>query len=415
MEQPYYWWHAYGHFDDGENNGPHLGQVIKHYRKMSGISKVDLAAAFHCTTRYIEMIESDKNISMPELISRRKLLARLLQIPPVLLGLSPLVVTDEAKINPALYPLLEHEPLDIRRVAFYEGILTLSWEAYYTSSIGRAAKNIMFCLELLDEEVKRATGVQHDQLDALRSKFYRLAALVSRECAQIDTALEQINTSFSLASRLRNAELIATSLIGRVRIRYHKQEYEEALEDAEDACKYADAGLLRDPLKGKCYQMAGEAQAYLAVDNRSLQEKSLAYFDKAGRVARKGNLDPDDTFVKTDLTSIYIERAKALRIFRRYDEAHDAFAIARKKLSPELTRWKINLLIEEAKTYCAERDVTSCCSCLADAVPLVRAIGLQNRERVIQSLLAQCKEWEPTDRSVRYLEKILRQPVTVNA
>ncbi len=410
MEQPYYWWHAYGRFDSGENNGPHLGQVIKHYRKMSVISKADLTAAFHCTTRYIEMMESDKNLSMPELISRRKLLAQLLQIPPVLLGLSSLVVADEAKIDPALYPLLKHDPLDIRCVAFSEGILTLSWEAYYTSSIERAAKNISFCLELLDEEVKNASrGVLRDQLDAMCSRFYRLAALVSRECVQIDVASEQIKISFTLASRLRNAEPIASSLIGRVRIRYHKQEYEGALADAKDACKYADAGLLRDPLKGKCYQMAGEAQAYLAKDNRVLQEKSLAYFDKAGRVARKGNLEPDSGFVKTDLTSIYIEQAKALRIFRRYDEAHDAFAVARKKLSPELTRWNVNLLIEEAKTYCAERDVTSCCISLIDAVPLVHAIHLQNREKVIQSLLTQCKEWEPTNRTVQHLEKLLRQ------
>lgn len=239
--------------------------------------------------------------------------------------------------------------------------------------------------------------------------------LVSRECAQIDTASQQIDTSFTLASRLRNAELIASSLIGRVRIRYHKQEYEEALADAEQACEYADAGLLRDPLKGKCYQMAGEAQAHLAQHSRTLQEKSLAYFDKAGRVARKGNLEPDSSFVKTDLTSIYIERAKALRIFRRYDEAHNAFAVARKKLSPELTRWNVNLLIEEAKTYYAERDVTSCCISLIDAVPLVCAIHFQNREKVLQSLLAQCKTWEPTNRTVQHLEKLLRQTAPATA
>lgn len=53
MEQPYYWWHACSYFNGGENNGPHVGQVIKHYRKMSGTSNADLAAAFHCTTRYI--------------------------------------------------------------------------------------------------------------------------------------------------------------------------------------------------------------------------------------------------------------------------------------------------------------------------------------------------------------------------
>jgi hypothetical protein len=415
MDRPYHWWYAYGHFDAGEHNGPHLGQVVRHYHNMSGMSKADLAAVLHCTSRYVEMMESEKNISMPELLSRRKVLAQVLQIPPVLLGLSSLVVADKGEIDSVLSPLLEGTPLDARHLAFYEGILALSWETYYTSSIGRAAENISFCLELLDNERKNTTGVQHDQIDAMRSRFYRLAALVSREWAQIDTAFAQINTALDLAIRLRNAELVASSLVGRIRIRYHKQEYEDALADAEHACSYADAELLRDPLKGKCYQMAGEAQAYLAGNSRILQDKSLTYFDKAGRVARKGNLEPDGSFVKTDLTSIYIERAKALRIFRRFDEAHGALALARKKLSPELTRWRINLLIEEAKTYFAEHDVAGCCSSLIDAVPLVRAIHLQTREKSIQLLLEQCKKWEPTNRTVQQLEMVLREAPATSA
>ena len=36
--------------------------------------------------------------------------------------------------------------------------------------------------------------------------------------------------------------------------------------------------------------MAGESQAYLAGDNKELQEKSLTYFNKAAQIARKGNL-----------------------------------------------------------------------------------------------------------------------------
>jgi hypothetical protein len=134
-------------------------------------------------------------------------------------------------------------------------------------------------------------------------------------------------------------------------------------------------------------------------------EKSLTYFYKAGRIARKGTLESDGSFVKTDLTSIYIERAKALRLFRRFDEAHNAFAIARKNLSPELTRWQVNLLIEEAKTYFAEGDVTSCCSSLIDAIPIVRAIQLQSREEPIRSLLEKCKNREPRNDAVIRLEK----------
>src|SRR5260370_36694366 len=152
--------------------------------------------------------------------------------------------------------------------------------------------------------------------------------------------------------------------------------------------------------------MAGEAQAYLAGDDKILQDKSLTYFYKAGRIARKGNLEPDGSFVKTDLTSIYIERAKALRLFRRFDEAHNALAIARKNLSPELTRWQVNLLIEEANTYFAQGDFSSCCYSLIEALPIVRAINLPSKEEKITELYECCSKREPTSSVVKTLGKM---------
>src|SRR2546425_961157 len=313
MSKPYYWWSVYGHFEPGEGNCPHIGQVIRYYRKLRGLSKEELATILTCTKRYVEMLESDQNVTMPELISRRILLAKALQIPPILLGLSSLALRNEGENTVSLSEILTTEATaDVRTMAFYEGMLALGWEFYYTSSIQRAAKTIDFCFEMLNDEAQDAKGIQHDQFDAMRCRFYRLSALVARERMDIDKALEHINEAVSLALRLRNVELIAASLVGRIRIYFYHQQYQQALQDAETACAYADAGLLRDPLKGKCYQMAGEVQAYLAGEDKTLQDKSLSYFDKAGRVARKGNLEPDGSFVKTDLTSIYIERAKVL-------------------------------------------------------------------------------------------------------
>lgn len=396
----------YGYFAPGEGNFPHTGQVIRYYRKMCGLEKGALAIILGCTKRYVEMLESDQNRVMPQLISRRVLLAKTLHIPSILLGLSSLTLYEKENATPLLSEFLEADSItDVRRMAFYEGMLALSWEFYYTSSVERAAKNIDFCFETLNEEAKNATGVQCDQFNAVRCRFFRLAALIARERMEINKAFDYINEAVSIALRLKNAELMAASLVGRIRIHYHKQQYEQALQDAEAACFYADNDLLHDPLKGKCYQMAGEAQAYLAGESKTLQDKSIAYFDKAGRVARKGNLEPDGSFVKTDLTSIYIERAKAFRLFRRFHEAHNAFAIARKNLSPELTRWQVNLLIEEAKTYFAEGDVTSCCTSLIDALPIVRAVQLQNREQPIRSLLERCKKMESHNEAMLRLEK----------
>jgi len=111
--------------------------------------------------------------------------------------------------------------------------------------------------------------------------------------------------------------------------------------------------------------------------------------------------------VKTDLTSIYIEKAKALTLFKRFSEAHNALAIARKNLSPELTRWQVNLLSQAATTYFAEGDISSCCYSLEEVLPLVRALNLPDKEQRIVSLFARCKEKAPNNKEVQNLEKIV--------
>lgn len=158
--------------------------------------------------------------------------------------------------------------------------------------------------------------------------------------------------------------------------------------------------------------MAGESQAHLAGNDKDLQEKSLTYFSKAAQIVRKGNLEPDGSFVKTDVTSVYIERAEALTLFGRFDEAHNALAIARKNLSPELTRWQINLLIEEAKTYFAQGDISSCCYSLVEALPMVRAINLPSKEGKITDLYGYCNEREPGNSVVKRLGKMVTAKVS---
>src|SRR5690242_11637154 len=83
------WWYIYGPFDPGENNLPHLGQVIRYYRELRQWKVKDLADALGQSPRHVYEIESSAN--MPELISRRQAISNLLKIPPVLLGLSVII------------------------------------------------------------------------------------------------------------------------------------------------------------------------------------------------------------------------------------------------------------------------------------------------------------------------------------
>jgi tetratricopeptide (TPR) repeat protein len=405
MTNLHYWWYVYGYFTPGVNNLPCTGEVIRYYIALSNLSKETLASLLSCTERYIEMLKSPNNKDMPQLLPRRILLAKTLHIPPILLGLSSVTLLEWGEGSSMEAEATGQDTVaSTETMTFYEGMLALSWELYYTSSVQKAAKSIDAAFEKLNTYFKDATGVKRDQYDAMRCRFYQLYSLISREQMDIDKAITYQNQAVALALRLRNAELIASSLLRRARAYHHLPERELALKDALDALSYAD--LSRPPLRGKCYQMAGESQAYLAGNNTALQEKSLAYFNTAAKIARKENMEPDGSFVKTDITSISIERAKALTLFGRFEEAHNALTIARKNVSPELTRWQVNLLIAEAETSFAEGDVSSCGYSLLDALPIARALNLPSKEECIYNLYARCRNCEPGSSVVKKLEKM---------
>jgi tetratricopeptide (TPR) repeat protein len=354
-----------------------------------------------------EMPHSDNGPKdMPKLLPRRILLAKALHIPPILLGLSSITLYEWGDSRPVAEGGIGMDAVaSTETMTFYERMLSLSWELYYTSSVHKASDSITDAVQKLNTDFENATGVKKDQYDAMRCRFYQLQSLVSKDRNEVEQAIDHQNQAVAIAFRLKNAELIASSLLRRARAYHRVPERDLALKDAVDALPYAD--LSRDPLKGKCYQMAGESQAYLAGNNKDLQEKSLGYFNKAAQIARKGNLEPDGSFVKTDLTSIYIERAQALALFGRFEEAHNALAIARKNLSPELTRWQVNLLIEEATTYFAQGDISSCCYSLIEALPIVRAINLPSKEQKISTLYEHCSERDPNSSLVKKLGKMV--------
>ena len=406
MDDPYYWWYIYGHFGPGEDNLPCIGEVIGYYFALSGLSKQELARTLQWTERYIEMLKSPNNEDMPKLLPRRILLAKALHIPPILLGLSSITLFNWGDGATPTEETVGHEAVAApSTMQSYERLLALSWELYYTSTVQKAADSIDEAFQTLNMEFAHATGVKKDQYDAMRCRFYQLYSIVLRDRMETDQAIEYENKAVAISLHLKNAELIASSLLRRARILIRQKQYDLALKDAVNALPYAD--LSRDPLKGKCYQMAGEAQGYVAGNDLELQHRSMNFFTKAAQVARKGNLEPDGSFVKTDITSIFIEKAEALTLFGQYDEAHNALAIARKNLSPELTRWQVNLLLAEAGTYLVEKDVNSCCITLLEALTVARAIQLPSKEQRISAMYRQCQTLEPGNFALKKLEKAL--------
>lgn len=383
MADNHYWWYAYGYFEAGKDNLPHFGQVFAHYRKLSGWSKAQAASALKCTERYIEMLESDKNVNMPKSTPRRAALAKMLKIPPVLLGVA-LVGQEEDRVHASVNSTGAQAAFDSQTMIFYEDMLASCWELYYTSSVHSATKNIDLWLNFLQNQVKKVSGVKRDQLLSLLCRFYQLSSLAARDRYDLNRALADEKQAVGIAFELGNAELIASSLLRRTRIYLGQGEYQLALQDAEAAIPYADRS--RAPLKGKVYQITGEAYGRIAGKNQAIQKKSLSYFDQVGRIVRKGKIEADGSFARLDVTSLYIERAEALRQFGHFNDAHDALAIARTNLSPQLTRWHINILLEEAEAYYAQGGRDDSATIALDALKLINALRLDGKKARIRRL-----------------------------
>jgi tetratricopeptide (TPR) repeat protein len=404
----YYWWYAYGRFAPGEENLPLIGDVIRYYLSISGWSIKEAAKRLEYTERYLKMLISERNRAMPQLLSRRIFLAKALRIPPVLLGLSSVTLYgwgDGSTLSTQVaHAITDGGAASAETMLECERMLGMSWELYYTSTVQKAAVSIEENLQKLVSASINASGVKKDQYDAMLCRFYQLSSLVARDQMQFTRSVEDEYKAVEIAFRLKNAELIASSLLRRARIYIRQKDYVLAYQDAMQMLPYAD--LSRDPLKGKCYQMAGEATGYIGVNDLILQKKSMDYFNKALRIAQKGDMTPDGSFVRTDITSILIEKADALILFGRIADAHDALAMAREHLSPEQNRWKINLLLSEARAYLAERNVTNCCRALIEAMSIIRAINLSAKKDRVLSLLEECRQLDPQNPEVQQLEML---------
>ena len=263
-----HWWYIYGPFDPGENNLPHLGQVIRYYRELRNWKAKDLADAIGQSPRHVYEIESSPN--MPELISRRQALSNLLKIPPVLLGLA--IVIPGSDIDHQLDEIAGVVSIiDSQTMSMYESMLASSWELYYTSSALRAANNIDHWLHYLTNAAKEARGVQRDQLISLLCKFYQLSSVAARDRMDTQRALKDGKKAVDLAFHLENPELIAASLFRRARTYIQQQKYDAAIHDLKSAQPYADKS--RDPLKGYVYQTTAETYSLVADEDRQIQRK----------------------------------------------------------------------------------------------------------------------------------------------
>lgn len=389
--QHLFWWEIYGPFRAGSDGLPHMGDVFSQYFEQSGLTTEQIAEKAGYTVRYIQQIKNHENVNQPGQWERRRFFAKLFHIPPALLGIASVTVGDEH--------LAPHE------MQHYESLLGMCWQMYYTSDVTHAASGVKLALAELNQAASSSAGIKRDQIDYMRTRFYQVQSVVSRDQGHHDEALASISTALTLSEKLGTPSLLASSLLRHARVLLGIEKYADAYADAMRMLPYAER--CSDALQGKCYQMAGEATSFVAGADRLLQQKSMNYFNQALKIARKGKLEPDDSFVRTDVTSILIEKADAQRMFGQLEDALDTLAIARKHVSPEQHRWLINLASTEISIYLDMGKIEEACQLLQENWPLVKAVNIPSKSNAMLSFYDQAVLLSPDHPSVLALGRTI--------
>lgn len=383
----YRWWYAYGPFRDGDEGLPHTGDVLRYYAELRKQNIDTIADKLKRSRRTIFQWLSKGNRMKPDDLKSRREIFQLLGIPFVLGGMA----NASEIVTPAI----------IAEQSRWEHLLSLAWALYNDSSVTKARGALESHIAELEKLYEGSQGPSRTQYDALRCRYYQAYSLVLRDGLELDHAIDYTTRALTIGLKLDNAELIASSYLRRARARIGKRDYQAAYQDAMAMLKYAD--LSRDPLQAKCYQMAGEATSHIAEDDDMLQAKSIGYFDKAGKIIRSGDLTPDGSYVTSDITTLYIERARALLLFGRHREALNAVQVAWKALSPSQSRWHLNLLITEARIYIAAKKIDQATTMLEEADKLARDLGIQSKQGYVRELALRCEGIIPGNERVRRL------------
>jgi DNA-binding SARP family transcriptional activator len=305
----------------------------------------------------------------------------------------------------------KREHVDRYNMSMYERLLASGWQASYTHSIQHASGLVSCGLDMLNDALKDASGMQRFQINAMRSRFYRLSSIVVRDRLDFVQAAADEQLAIDLACELDDAELIAAALNTRAGTYIRQRRYGLALEDIERALPYADRS--RDILKGVVYSTTSLIRSHIKGYEKDMQMHILRDLDTVSVIASKKRLEQDSSFLKLNQAGIQIERAKVLMQFevfkdldqRDFKQARHAFACAHEVLQPELVSWQANILLEEADLDLAEHDIDSCCRRAIQAWQIARTIHSPSKEKRIRHLYIQCQQLAPNHLQVSRLGK----------
>jgi transcriptional regulator with XRE-family HTH domain len=405
----WYWWSRYGSFAAGVGNLPHMGEVIAFYRAKRYKSQTEFAIASGFSKRSVEEWESSV---FTHDHSRRIFLAKMLRIPPALLGLDwRLVVFDN---NKGEYKDPFSHMVDlIEEDAYYayEDILVMGHEYIHNGGPIDIAYRVDRRLRKLAEIARNARATDEDAWKSLLCRYYQLSTRIKQQCLVDDTAASKhAALAVELAIDLQDAELIASAFVNSACTNTQQGKLDGARKDIAAAMECADR-VRNGPLKGNIYLESANITTPFAINDSTLQNQCRAWQDKAANMLYKGILEPDESFFRFNLSAVHHEKAKTLLHWQKTRDDRKAvrskLAAAIETLSPDLNVWKSYYYMTEAHLNLADHDPEGSAQSGKEALKVAKAMHSKMEEENVGSLYYELNEQAPNNPYVCNLGVVL--------
>jgi transcriptional regulator with XRE-family HTH domain len=407
----FYWWSRYGDFSPGVGVLPHMGHVIAHYRKQRYRTQAECAKAAGVILRTVQEWETAIMTNDQE---RRIVLAKLLKIPPALLGLDWRLVyyqdntgTQEAPSEQWVHLLEEDSFYN------YEDLLIAAWEMMYSGRLLVIAGRFERRLSKLVKIVKEAAAQNKEAWLWILAQFYLIASIIAKYRGKDEQhqqqAMSATASAMQIAQQLDDAELMGRCFYQLTGLHVLQGRDDLAKQTIQGAMRYAER--VGTPLRGSLYLRQAEALTPFAATDETLAKQIRHGQDRVLTLVYKGKVEPDSSFLKLNLAAVHHERAKTLIQFHAFHpdrkyllrDAQHEMQMAWDAFTPDIAEWRTYFFFTEAKLYQAERDVEASVRLALDALQAAREMQSKGQEDQVRSLYYELVQMDERNPSVHHL------------
>ncbi len=306
MEKRYYG--EYGPFREDVDGLPVFADVVRYFLGAKGWSKKQLGYLYGKATlrepyteRWIQMQLKHNSFSTDP--KRRWILAKMLDIPPLLLG----IATLDDLLGPQVdtLPVTKSKHLDIEE---YRSKLSFYWQDHYKVPSSDFLKEITTRISVLCGTYLYVNALQQKQIIRLLFDYHQIAARTLSNIQRPSSAIAHLNKSYTLAQLMKDDELQALAIFRRGYIFFEKGDRVNALCDFDTSCTFSNRISL--PLNCSIELAIGHARAHVAQSEQDMKQALLSIDNAEKVLGRCAN--EDEHFMQLNEVTYHQDRAEAL-------------------------------------------------------------------------------------------------------